>query len=255
MTTKLITITFSHYCEKARWALDRCGIAYEEDGHLPVFHYLATYRAGAKRTVPVLVDGDTVVRDSTDIIAWADAKKPGTLIPLAGAEEALAIEDDFDRHLGPATRRWGYYYSLPNRDIDRLIVQGVPRWEKALLPIMRPLAVRYLRRGLKIDEAGVARSKKKIESAFDRVAEVLRDGRRYLTGDRFTVADLTFASLAAPILQPPEHPVEQVPLDSFPAEAREQAEAWRTSPAGQFALRLYAEERRPETSIPVARRA
>jgi glutathione S-transferase len=115
-TPRLITIPFSHYCEKARWALDRCGIAYEEEGHLPVFHYLATYRAGARRTVPVLVDRKTVVRDSTDIIAWADAKRPGTLIPLASAEEALAVEDDLDDHFGPHTRRWSYYQLLPNRE-------------------------------------------------------------------------------------------------------------------------------------------
>jgi len=49
MSARLITIPFSHYCEKARWALELCGIAYEEDGHLPVFHYAATLRAGAKR--------------------------------------------------------------------------------------------------------------------------------------------------------------------------------------------------------------
>ena len=119
MTTKLITIPFSHYCEKARWALDHVGVPYEEDGHLPVFHYLATYRAGAKRTVPVLVDDKTVVRDSTDIVAWADAKRPGSLIPVAGAKELLAIEDDVDTHFGPATRRWAYYHLLPNHDADQ----------------------------------------------------------------------------------------------------------------------------------------
>ncbi len=32
MTAKLVTIAFSHYCEKARWALARCGFDYVEDG-------------------------------------------------------------------------------------------------------------------------------------------------------------------------------------------------------------------------------
>lgn len=243
MTVKLITIPFSHYCEKARWALDRAGVTYEEDGHLPLFHYLANFRVGGKRTVPVLVDGKTIVRDSTDIIAWADAHKPGCLIPLAGAEDALAIEDDFDTHLGPATRRWGYFYLLPKRDADHLITEGVPRWEKAMLEVTRPLAVRMLSRGLKIDAAGAARSKLKIDSVFSRVSDVLRDGRRFLTGDRFTVADLTFAALAAPVLLPPGHPVQKFAPDFFPAEARTQIEQWRETLAGQFGLRLYADER------------
>ncbi len=245
MTTKLITIPFSHYCEKARWALDRAGVSYEEDGHLPMFHYLATYRNGGKRTVPVLVadGGKTIVRDSSDIIAWADKHRPGSLIPIAGGEDALAIEDDLDNHFGPATRRWGYYYLLPNRETDKIITAGVPGWERTLLKISRPLAVSFLKRGLKIDAAGVERSRAKIESTFERVGEILGDGRRFLAGDRFTVADLTFAALAAPILLPPNHPVQQFPVELFPAEARDQIEAWRATPAGRFALRLYADER------------
>jgi glutathione S-transferase len=242
MTTKLITIPFSHYCEKARWALDRAGVEYVEDGHLPIFHYTATKPRGGK-SVPILVDGNSIVRDSTDIVAWADAKKPGSLIPLAGAEEALAIEDDFDTHLGPATRRWGYYYLLPNRDADAAVVDGVPRWEKAIFKLARPLAVRMLTRSLKIDAAGAERSRKKIEETFARVDDVLRDGRKFLIGDRFCVADLTFAALAAPVLLPEGHSAQKFSIDWMPAEAQEQIDRWRHSRAGQFGLRMYADHR------------
>jgi glutathione S-transferase len=243
MTTTLITIPFSHYCEKARWALDRCGVAYEEHGHLPLFHYFETYRTARQRTVPLLVDGKTVVRDSTDIIAWADAHRPGALIPIAGATDVLAIEDDLDNHFGPATRRWGYFQLMPTRAADRHITTGIPRWEKSLFGITRPLAVRMLRRGLNIDEAGVERSRKKIEATFERVEQIIGDGRRYISGDRFTVADLTFAALAAPILLPPNHPVQRFELELFSQAARDQIQAWRDRPAGQFGLRLYADER------------
>jgi glutathione S-transferase len=247
MTTKLITIPFSHYCEKARWALDRCNVAYEEHGHLPLFHYVETLRFKRQRTVPLLVDGKNVVRDSTDIIAWADAQRPGTLIPIAGATDVLQIEDDLDNHFGPATRRWAYFHLLPNHDADRHLTGGtvgVPRWEKSLLGIARPLAVRFLRNSLKIDEAGALRSRKKIEATFDRIEQILGDGRRYIAGDRFTVADLTFAALAAPVLVPPNHPTQTFDLELFKAvAARDQIKAWRDRPAGQFGMRLYADER------------
>ena len=243
MTTKLITIPFSHYCEKARWALDRAGVAYEEDGHLPVFHYLATYRAGAKRTVPVLIDGTTIVRDSTDIVAWADAKRPGCLIPIAGAEDVLAIEDDLDDHFGPHSRRWGYYYLLPVPGAVKLITAGVPRWERAMLRASMPLAVAYLRRSMKIDAAGAERSRVKIDATFDRIEQVIGDGRRYIAGDRFTVADLTFAALAAPVLLPANHPRQAFDIDLFPEAARDQIRRWRDRPAGQFGMRLYADDR------------
>ena len=246
MTAKLVTIPFSHYCEKARWALERCGVPYEEDGHLPLFHYLANRRAGASRTVPVLVEGDRLITDSTDIVAWADARRPGTLIPTGDKRaEALALEDELDQQLGPAARRWGYYHLLPRKDLDHVLTRGVPRWEAIALKATRPIAVALLKRGLKIDAPGAERSRQKIEEMFAKVAARLADGHRYLMGERFTVADLTFASLASPVLLPREHPFGLPPPEDFPAEARDQILAWRDSVAGRFGLRLYAEHRSP----------
>lgn len=245
MPSRLITIPFSHYCEKARWALDRAGVSYKEEGHLPFFHYLATYPAGGKRTVPVVVDGSTVLKDSSDIVAWADARKPGSLLPTdpTTRTEALALEDDFDRQLGPATRRWGYFQLLGRREIDQVLSRGVPRWEFAALRTTRPLAFGILKRGLNISPEGAERSRKKIDEAFARVSELLRDERSYLAGDRFSVADLTFASLAAPVVLPPEHPAPPASLELFSGAAREHVDAWRASPAGKFAMRMYADHR------------
>jgi len=245
MSVRLITIPFSHYCEKARWALERCGIPYEEDGHLPLFHYIANIFARANRTVPAVIDGATRITDSTDIVAWADSKRPGTLIPEDEAlrKEALALEDQLDLHLGPATRRWGYFHLLPRRDLEHILTRGVPSWEKVALKATRPIAVGLLKRGLKINAAGAERSRLKIEEAFALIAALLGDGRRYLVGNRFSVADLTFASLASPVLLPREHPFGLPPPDEFPEAARAQIEAWRASPAGAFALRIYADHR------------
>ena len=52
---RLITIPMSHYCEKARWALDRLGLRYVEERHLQVFHYPRTYWFSRGPTVPVLI--------------------------------------------------------------------------------------------------------------------------------------------------------------------------------------------------------
>jgi glutathione S-transferase len=239
----LITIPFSHYCEKARWALDACRVAYEEDGHLPLFHYIALR---GRKSVPVLVTEERRLTDSTDIVAWADAKKPGTLIPADTRvrDEALALEDDFDRGFGPATRRWAYFHLLPRRDLMHVMVRGVPAWEARALTVTRPLAVGFLTRALKIDEAGVERSRKKIEATLDAVDAKLGDGRAYLAGDRFTIADLTFASLASPILFPREHPFGLPTPEELTPAARSLVEAWRARPSGRHALSMYARHRR-----------
>ena len=226
--TKLITIPFSHYCEKARWALDVCGVAYHEDGHLPMFHYLPVKLAGASRTVPVLVTDDKqVIADSTDIVAWADARRPGTLIPVdeTARADARHLEEDLDRHLGPATRRWGYAQVLPRKDLlDRMLVHGVPRREYLAMRVVRPLAVRLISKGLRIDVAGVERSRAKIDETFSLVSQLLEDGRRYLIGDRFSVADLAFAAFAAPVVLPPEYPAKLPMLEDFQVR---RASEWR----------------------------
>lgn len=245
MTARLITIPFSHYCEKARWALDVAGVPYEEEGHLPAFHYAATLRAGAKRSVPALVDGKRVIPDSTPIVAYADECKPGCLYPTnpQDLEDALGIEDALDRSLGPATRRYAYFHLIDRRDLDHILTAAVPRWEQLAFKAGRGAAMLFLKRSLKIDAAGAERSRQKIDEAFQNVGGLLGDGRRYLMGDRFSVADLTFAALAAPILAPPQYGAAFPPLDAFPAAAQGQLETWRRSPPGQFALRMYAEHR------------
>ena len=242
---RLVTIPFSHYCEKARWALARCGVDFVEDGHLPMLHYLPARRAGGGRTVPVLVTEDRVLTDSTDIAAWADGRRPGALLGDGGAQtaEALALEDDFDRQLGPATRRWGYFQVLPRKDLIATMGAHVPAWEMAVLRVTRPLALAAMRRGMTVTAEGAERSRQKIDATFARVGELLADGRRYLTGERFTIADLTFAALATPVVLPIEHAFGLPPRATFTGEPGDRIDAWRASPAGRFALRLYAEDR------------
>lgn len=83
-----------------------------------------------------------------------------------------------------------------------------------------------------------------IRRVFDSVAARLADGRRYLAGDAFTAADLTFACLAAPALaQPYNGATPGLDSPDIPPAMREQVQALRAHPAGRFALRLWAEER------------
>jgi glutathione S-transferase len=68
----------------------------------------------------------------------------------------------------------------------------------------------------------------------------------YICGDRFTAADLTFASMLAPLLlvQPEEGFGARMPsLNEVPFSFRRLVERVREHPAGAFALRMFAEER------------
>jgi glutathione S-transferase len=235
---RLITIGISHFCEKARWALDRSGIAFVEERHLQFFHIIAARRAGGKRTVPVLVTADgRVLSESSEIVRWAD---PG----LYPSDETAAFEAALDAEFGPDGRLWLYHGTLPVlREMTPWVLAGVPRHEKVAFRISGPAVNIGLKRYLGIDDAAAEQAHARVVRVFDDVAERISDGRRFLMGDTFTAADLTFAALAAPMLVPPRYGFDLPPVDVMPESLRREVMRLREHPAGVFADRLYAEER------------
>jgi glutathione S-transferase len=245
---RLVTIPISHYCEKARWALERAGIAYREERHVQGIHRLAARRAGGKLTVPVLVTPERSIGESAQILDWVDEQTADEqrLFPAAVSErrEVLELCRRMDERLGPSGRRLMYVHMLTERELLlRFNNQGVPRWEDRALRWGWPLAVRLvthmlgIRPGVEVqDEAAVWRE-------FDFVAGVLADGRPYLCGERFGAADLTFAALSAAVIVPPSYGVRLPQPDALPPRTRALVESAREHPAGRYALALIAEHR------------
>src|SRR3954454_1198241 len=130
----LITIPISHYCEKARWVLERAGIPYRERAHMQILHWLAVKRAGGGMTAPVLVTDDgRVLPESDEIVAWADDRGKLGLFPN---DEVRALEHDFDERLGPEGRRWRYHQMRSRRALAlKYSPTGVPAWERRMLPM------------------------------------------------------------------------------------------------------------------------
>ena len=241
MTATFITIPLSHYCEKARWALDRAALPYKEEPHAPLFSRIA------RGTVPVLVHGNDRFTDSTEILVHADEFRGGDfLYPRDAAlrREVDALEERFDKELGPHTRRWAYAQILPHTNqLRSLWSRDVPRLEGLAIKLVAPLVRPLVRKAYKVTAEGAQRSLERVRSLFADVRERLTDGRRFLTGDRFTAADLTFAALAAPMLLPPACRAVQPTIEDIPAAMRDEVLRLRDTDAGRFALRLFAQER------------
>lgn len=242
---RLMTIPLSHYCDKVRWALDLCGEPYVEDGHLPMLHWLQSLPAGAGRTVPALVlDDGRVLGDSTDILLELDRRHPHVGLygqNPAERQDILALEDEFDRHVGPASRRLAYFHLLADR--RRTIAwlsKGIPTWEARVFAGAFPLFAAMLRRGLAVHPAGAERSLARLRRSFAEVSARL-GSRPYLVGDRLTAADLTFAALTSLVVLPEGHPAGLPPPDQAPEGLRKLAEELRQTVAGQHVLRLYAQ--------------
>jgi glutathione S-transferase len=242
----LITIPLSHYCEKARWALDLVALPYREEPHVPLLHRLATRRNGGTG-VPLLVQGDRRWTDSTDILVHADTfRGGGVLYPQDAAlrREVESLEELFDTQLGPNARRWAYEHLLQDAKLLRsLWSRDVPRIEALLLPLITPIARRLIRSAYKVTPESAHRSLNKVRDVFRKIDGHLSDGRRFLVGDYFTAADLTFATLAAPVLFPAECRAVLPALDAVPLTMRDEVLSFRDTVAGQFALRVYTAER------------
>ena len=249
---KLITIPVSHYSEKARWALEYLQIPFQELAHMPPFHRNATKKYGGT-SVPVLVTDTGAATDSTDILRYLDRLYPEKLYPSDPKLQLLGTELEilFNGTLGVQTRRWGYSYILTPKLLYPRWTLGVPLWEKLLFPVIFPRVEKIVRSSFDITETSAAESARAIEIVFDRVDGLLADGRKYLLGDRFSAIDITFAALAAPILQPPEHRIAPTPLGALPTQMQADILTAQATPAGKFGLSLYREHRdRSRSNLP-----
>ena len=244
MTPRLMTVSWSHFCEKARWALQRGGEPFEERAHLAIFHYLPNILARGGIQVPTLVTEQGVIGDSTEILQWISHHPGGAwLYPPGIAEEVLALEERCDEIIGPAARRIAYFYVNQDPSLPAAMdLSSVPRWERAILSTVLPAAAIYLRWRLAITEEAVQDDRLRIFALLDELAVQLADGRPYLCGQTFTAADLTLAALLSPVILPPQLP-ELPRIAALGAEYRGLVDAVRAHPVGSFALRLYREER------------
>jgi len=237
---RLVTIPISHYCEKARWALDRAGLDYVEERHVQGIHRLAARRAGGGNTVPVLVADEGVFAQSEWILRYADAQLPPELRLFTGENEVEELCRWLDAGLGPGARRLMYAHMLPRK---RLMLpfnnQGTPAWESRALTAAYPVITLWARHELDIAPTTLRDDTPRVRDVFDAIAERLADGRRHLCGDRFTAADLTFACLAAAVIVPAHYGVALPQPKALPEPVARDVREFREHPAGAYALELF----------------
>jgi glutathione S-transferase len=254
---RLLTIPISHYCEKARWALERAEIPYREERHIQGVHMLYAKRAGGGITVPVLITPQRTLNESEDILHWVDERTPAEfrLYPEDPEQRAEVerIARRLDEELGPKGRRLIYVHMLQDR---KLLLEfnntGVPRWEDRVLRSGFGLVMPLVRRRLAITPGVEVQDEKDVFRELDWVAEVLSDGRPYLSGERFGAADLTFGALSAAVVAPSDYGTPLPTIDQMQPNTREYIARAREHPAGRFALSLVERHRRETISAATA---
>ena len=203
--------TFANYSEKARWALDHKRVPHERrEPPAPLLHPLWAWRIGGGRTIPVLVFGDgEVATDTTQIVEALERRHPDPpLLPDDPADRERAIELDrlFTDELGHDVRKVAMDHVRRHPEYAvRMTVPGVPRVAEPPLALATAPFHLALRRYFDVNASTVERAWQRLGTAIDRFhAELSPAG--YLAGDRFSLADLTFASMISPAVQVPGHP-------------------------------------------------
>jgi glutathione S-transferase len=254
---RLHTITYSHYVEKVRWSLDRLGVPYQEVANAGILGVLLTGRTVPWLEVP---PGLTTISESSRILRYLWGEYAGRLPGerawfLEPTPAALELEARFDRRFGNDVRVWVYEQVLRDRTLTLRSWGGeersVPAWQRAILYSCTPVLRFAVRRMLGVTPARAVRALQQMHTTFDEVDALLADGRRYLTGETLTFADIAFASFGALAVLPPQYPGPRIQgrrlllEDVGDAAWRAEIERLRARPAGQFVLRLYREERAP----------
>jgi glutathione S-transferase len=241
---RLLTIPLSHFCEKARWALDLAHAPYEERGHAPGIHRLFLARHGAT-TAPVLIDGTTKLTESTAIVEHADRLGRLGLFPDRPAERRAvdAFVKTFDERLGPDARLWLYTHAMDDdATFVRLVGAGTKPAERRLLPTLGPGIKKLVKAHFSITDRTRDEARERLNDVMDLAASA-RAGSPYLVNDRFTAADLAFAALSAPLVVPARYGADLPPDEELPEAMRDEVGHWRATRSGKTTLLLYERHR------------
>lgn len=242
-------LRFSHFNEKARWALDYKRVAHRRRSLVPGRHSFRSKRLGGRGTTPVLQTDAEVVGDTTEIVAHLEKRSPDPpLYPDTEIERkaALDLEEHFDEQLGPGIRSAVFHALLPHRRTTlSLTLQGLPTAERVLGTALYPLLKVGIRRALPADADAGQRGREATVAALDLIESELEGD--YLIGNRFSVADLTAASLLFPLVAPSQFPYE-LP-DTWPDEWAEFRRSLAGRPAYRWVEEMYSRHRGTSAAV------
>ena len=203
--TTLYQFSFSHFCEKARWALDYKGKTYTIKNLLPGPHLNVVKKLAPKTCVPILVDAATTVQESSAIIDYLDERYPSKPLTPGDADlarEAREWEAYLDEEIGVTIRAWFYYHTLPIKTsaLTFLLYDG-PWYGGFLYALIFPKVRGAMIKGMDINPETTKRSEERLIDGLSRLNSTIQE-RRFLVGDSFTRADLTACALLGLLFRP-----------------------------------------------------
>lgn len=240
-TATLYVFSISHYCEKAKWALDLCNIDYELKVLIPPSYARVTQHLGTNSpSVPILQTPDgEVIQGSPGIVVWSNSQNE----QFAVSEASNRLEQRIDSALGIHVRRWFYSEALVDcpKIVKPCFTFQAHFLDKIIMAFAWPKVVPMMIKRMDLGPRQELESKAIVEREIDWLEAILADGRRYLVGDTLSNADIAAASLLAPAFGPVEHPLQSV--FKLPSRITAATQSWRGRPIELWLKRMYKEHR------------
>lgn len=194
----LLSLHYSPWSERARWALDYQGVEYRLVQHAPFLGERRLRRVVGKpvqrATVPVMVTEGGVLGDSWEIALYAD--QHGSRPKLVPPELRASIRTLNELAETTMVRSRGLV-TAALLSSDAALDEGLPRGVPALArPLLRPISrygTRWFARKYGLDLSDLETPRRVLADTLISFRE--RYGDRPYLFDRFTYADIIFCSL------------------------------------------------------------
>lgn len=233
---RLYVMKISHFCERARWGLDRQGVPYEEIAWAPGLHIPLARRIAKETYVPILATGGNVVQGSDAILTWAG---------LTGGNDE--IERRFEDVTGPLIREHFYAGTLhdPRSGVREVMLFGVSPTQATLCRVGWPGIRRAMAAHMAIRPENLMDLERRIDRELD-WADTLVSNDGPLSRDGFGRNTVTAASMLAPLARPDELPLYR--QMNLPPEMARAYERWSERPALRWVRDMYARHRHAAVS-------
>lgn len=235
-------------------------------------------------------NGATILGDSGHVEYYLRGKSPDSTQFLSLSPSGRELKHEIEKTVGMQARLFAYYhiFTFQNEIGLKLFKARCPKWQCFLLDHGLYSVLRFLMmRLLKISKSRSEGAWNRICTLFDETDALLKDGRDFLDGEEFTVLDISFCSLAAPLLLPAEYGGSLPTLEevhegyaekvciyipalsslfvfltfvifvslvsclphhhSLSCPPSSQVEELRARPTGEYILKMYREQRYPST--------
>ncbi len=199
---KLYQFPISHYCEKVRWTLDYKNLNYEVKNLIPGLHALKTKKLSPQTSVPIVIHDDQAIQGSSQIISYLDKTFPTPYLTPKEAQirnKALEWEEYIDKEIGINIRLCCYHILLEYPEIVIPFFAHNGSWYgKPFLTFMFPKLKVRMTQKMKINDVSAKKARESLTIAIDRLNSHYQKNE-FLVGNQFSRADLTAASLLAPL--------------------------------------------------------